>query len=168
VSKKGQDFIKTSKKSGSHDKNPDKTNMNPDVMNKFGFLLGNWNLEYRIAKSIFSEARSDSGTGSFRKALNGKYVFFDYSTKSGGEAHGIFAWDDKVKIYRFWWFENSGNFMTATCDFIDEQTLNMNWHNSLLVQTFTKDNPDQVTLRMRYPTPKGEYECVLTVILTRK
>ena len=141
--------------------------MNSDKIEKLGFLLGNWNLEYRIPKSKFSEARSDSGTGSFRNALNRRYVFFDYSTKSGGEAHGIFTWDDKIKFYRFWWFENSGSFMTATCDFVNDDTLNMNWHDSILVQTFTKDNPDQVTLKMKYPGMKGDYEIVLEVIFTR-
>jgi hypothetical protein len=138
-----------------------------DTMNKFGFLLGNWNLEYRIPKSSFSEAGSDSGTGSFKKALNGKYVFFDYSTKSGGEAHGIFTWDERVKIYRYWWFENSGSYMTATCDFINEDTLNMNWHDSLLVQTFTRVGPDKIILNMQYPAAKGGYESVLEVKLTR-
>jgi hypothetical protein len=142
--------------------------MSSDKLEKFDFLLGNWNLEYRIPKSIFSEAGSDSGTGSFKKALNGKYVFFNYSTKSGGEAHGIFAWDDKIKLYRYWWFENSGSFMTATCEFVNDETLNMNWHDSVLVQTFTKDNPDQVTLKMKYPGPEGDYETVLEVIFTRK
>lgn len=91
-------------------------------MEKFEFLLGEWILDYRIPKSAYSEARLDSGKGTFKRALNGKYVFFDYSTKSGSEAHGIFAWDDKVKIYRFWWFENSGAFQTATCNFINDQT----------------------------------------------
>jgi len=142
--------------------------MNSDAMDRFGFLLGNWNLDYRIPKSKFSEAGTDSGTGSFRKALNGKYVIFDYSTKSGGEAHGIFAWDEKAKIYRYWWFENSGNFVTATCDFVDDGTLHMNWHDSLLVQTFEKDGPDKIILEMKYPAPKGGYESVLEVILTRK
>ncbi len=66
-------------------------------MDKFEFLLGNWNLEYRIPESVFSAAGSDSGTGSFKRALNDKYVFFEYSTKSGSEAKGIFAWDDKGK-----------------------------------------------------------------------
>jgi len=142
--------------------------MDSDFMNKFKFLLGDWNLEYRIPKSIFSAAGSDSGTGSFKKALNGKYVFFEYSTKSGGEAKGIFAWDDKVKIYRYWWFENSGNFLSATCNFINDETLAMNWHDTVLVQTFAKDGPDRVVLKMQYPSAHGGHELVLEVILKRK
>lgn len=141
--------------------------MNSDKIEKLGFLLGNWNLEYRIPKSKFSEARSDSGTGSFRNALNRRYVFFDYSTKSGGEAHGIFTWDDKIKFYRFWWFENSGSFMTATCDFINNETLYMNWHDTLLVQTFIKEGKDKVILNMLSPVEKGEYESVMEVVFTR-
>ena len=118
--------------------------MDSEVMDKFEFLLGDWNPEYRIPKSTFSEAGSDSGTGSFKRALNAKYVFFDYSTKAGSGAHAIFAWDHNVKVYRFWWFENSGSFSTATCNFIDHETLAMNWHDSLLVQTFSKEGSDRV------------------------
>jgi len=49
--------------------------------------------------------------------LNQRFVSFDYRAKlSGGQAaaHGIFAWDEKNKIYRYWWFEDSGSFMEAT------------------------------------------------------
>jgi len=137
-------------------------------MNKFEFLLGSWNLEYRIPKSILSEAGSDTGIGSFKRALNDKYVFFEYSTKSGGEAKGIFAWDDKIKVYRFWWFENSGNYSTATCNFINDEVIAMNWHDSLLVQTFVKDGPDKVILKMEYPSVKGGHEIVLEVLFTRR
>jgi hypothetical protein len=137
-------------------------------MSKFEFLLGDWNLEYRIPKSIFSEAGTDSGTGSFTRALNGKYVIFDYSTKSGGGAKGIFAWDDKVKVYRYWWFENSGSFLTATCNFITDDILAMNWHDALLVQTFTKESAARIILRMQHPTVQGGYEPVMEVIFTRK
>jgi hypothetical protein len=142
--------------------------MDSGVMNKFEFLLGSWDLDYRIPESIFSAAGTDSGTGSFKKALSDKYVFFEYSTKSGGEAHGIFAWDDNVKIYRYWWFENSGSFLTATCNFINDETLAMNWHDTLLVQTFVKEGPDRVVMKMQYPSEHGGHELVLEVIMTRK
>jgi hypothetical protein len=137
-------------------------------MDKFDFLVGDWNLEYRIPKSIFSEARSDSGIGSFKRALNDKIVIFDYSTESGGEAKGVFIWDDKIKMYRYWWFENSGSFSTATCNFIGNDTLAMNWHDTLLVQTFKKEGPDKVVLKMQHPAPQGGYELVLEVLLTRR
>jgi hypothetical protein len=142
--------------------------MESNAMNKFEFLLGSWDLEYRIPGSIFSEAGTDTGTGNFRKALHDKYVFFEYSTQSGSEAHGIFAWDDKAKVYRYWWFESSGNYLTATCNFIDDTILAMNWHDSILVQTFVKEGPDRVVLKMQYPVTKGGHEPVLEVIFTRR
>ena len=142
--------------------------MNLDILDKFEFLLGDWNLEYRIPNSIFSDSGSDTGMGSFKKILSDNYVLFEYSTKSGGEAKGIFAWDDKVKIYRYWWFENSGNYQSATCNFIDDVTLAMNWHDTLLVQTFVKEAPDRVALKMQYPSVQGGYELVLEVIFSKK
>lgn len=137
-------------------------------MNKFEFLLGSWNLEYRIPNSILSEAGSDTGIGSFKRALNDKYIFFEYSTKSGGEAKGIFAWDDKIKVYRYWWFENSGNYSAATCNFINDEVIAINRHDSILVQTFVKDGQDKVILKMEYPSVKGGHELVLKVLFTRK
>jgi hypothetical protein len=137
-------------------------------MKKFEFLLGHWNLEYRIPKSAFSEAGSDRGSGTIQRALNSKYVYFDYATSSGGEAHGIFAWDEQAKIYRYWWFENTGHFMTATCSFINDKTLFLNWHDTLIIQTFTKQGPDKVVLRMEHPTAQGESELILEVIFTRQ
>ena len=142
--------------------------MNSEEMSKFEFLLGDWNLEYRIPESTMSKAGSDSGFGSFKRALNDKYVIFDYSTKSGGQAKGIFAWDSKIKKYRYWWFENSGSFLSATCDFINDNTLAMNWHDSLLIQTFTRENSDMVILHMQNPSSKGDYQLVLEVIFTRQ
>jgi len=66
--------------------------MESNPMNKFEFLLGDWKLESRIPKSIFSEEGSDTGVGSFKRDLNDKYLVFEYSNKSGGAAKGIFAW----------------------------------------------------------------------------
>jgi hypothetical protein len=137
-------------------------------MEKFEFLLGDWNLEYKIPKSTFSEAGRDSGTGRFKRALNDKYVYFDYSTKTGGEAHAIFAWDEKTKVYRYWWFESSGSFLTATCNFVNDETLFLNWHDTLLIQTFRKEGPNKVVLRMEHPIALGKYELILEVIFTRK
>ena len=142
--------------------------MATDLMNKFEFLLGDWNLEYRIPKSAFSEARSDSGVGSFTRMFDDKFVVFDYTTKSGGAAKGIFARDEKLNMYRYWWFENSGAYQTATCDFISDDVLAMNWHDTLFVQTFTKVGPDRVVLRMQQPAIGGEYETILEVLFTKK
>jgi len=145
-----------------------------NMMEKFEFLLGDWNLEYRIPKSTYSEAATGSGTGTFKRALNGAYVYFDYSCvisltpEQTGRAHAIFAWDEKSRVYRFWWFENSGNFLTATCNFINDETLSMNWHDTLLIQTFTKKDSNNVVLRMEHPIAQGKYELILEVLFTRK
>jgi hypothetical protein len=140
-------------------------------MEKFEFLLGDWNLEYRIPKTSMSEADAGTGSGTFRRFLDDKYVTFDYLcslTTGQGQAHAIFVWDQKAKLYRFWWFENSGNFNQATCNFLGDNALYLNWHNSLFVQSFRAVDPDKVILRMEHPTSEGEYELVMEVIFTRK
>ena len=141
------------------------------MMEKFEFLLGDWNLEYRVPKSSFSEADTGSGSGTFKRVLNDKYVCFDYScslTTGEVEAHAIFAWDEKGKVYRFWWFESSGNFQTATCNFLTDETLFLNWHDTLLKQTFKKINQNKVVLRMEHPKSEREYALILEVLFTRK
>lgn len=141
------------------------------MMEKFDFLLGSWNLEYKIPRSRHSEAMTGTGRGTFSRALSDKYVIFDYSALIGdgpeGQAHAVFAWDPKIKMYRFWWFESSGNFMTATCDFVSRDTLLLNWHNSLLTQTFRKIGPDKVILAMEEPDVDGEYAPILEVVFSR-
>jgi hypothetical protein len=142
--------------------------MHQDNLDKFEFLLGDWNLEYRIPKSFMSEAGTDTGIGTFKKILKEKYIQFEYSTKSGGGAKGIFAWDEKIKMHRYWWFENSGNFLSATCNFINDSILAMNWHDSILVQTFTKETSNRVVLKMQHPADKDGYDLVLEVIFTKR
>ncbi len=145
-----------------------------NMMDKFEFLLGNWNLESIVPKSPFSEADTGSGTGTIKRALDDKYVFIDYegsidsAPEQTGKAHGVFAWDEKAKIYKYWWFENSGSFSEATCKFINDEILFMNWHDALLIQTFTKKGPDKVVLRMEYPVAQNKFELMLEVIFTRK
>ena len=140
-------------------------------MNKFNFLIGSWKLEYKIPKSSFSEEAAGKGSGTFKRTLNNKYVVFDYeatfSTGDRAAAHGIFAWDEKLKMYRYWWFEDSGSFMAATCNFINEETLFLNWHDSLLIQTFKKIDETTVELRMENPDKDGNFELVLEVILKK-
>jgi len=141
------------------------------MMKKFEFLLGTWEMAYHIPKSAFSEASTGSGQGEFKRALDDKYVYFDYKTLINGEkgqAHAVIAWDEKAQIYRFWWFESSGNFTQATCQFVNDNMLFMNWHDSLLTQTFTKKSDDQVILRMESPNAEGKYELVMEVVFTRK
>ena len=50
------------------------------MIEKFNFLLGNWDMEYNVPKSAFSEAISGTGNGTFKRALDNKYVYFDYSS----------------------------------------------------------------------------------------
>ena len=140
-------------------------------MEKFEFLLGDWDMEYNIPKSSMSEAYTGTASGTFKRFMDDKYVTFDYSdspAEGQGQAHGIFAWDQKAKLYRYWWFENSGNFDQATCSFLDDGALLMNWHGSLFVQSFRAVDPDKVILRMEHPTSEGEYELVMEVTFTRK
>ena len=141
------------------------------MMKKFDFLLGAWKMEYRVPKSEFSTAMTGSGTGTFKRALSDKFVYFDYSasfsTGDKAEAHGIFAWDEKIKKHRYWWFENSGSFMTATCRFIDDDVLYLNWHESLLSQTFRKAGRNRVVLRMDHPNAEGKSITIMEVMFTR-
>jgi hypothetical protein len=141
------------------------------MMEKFDFLLGTWNLDYRLPESRISKAATGTGTGTFKRALNDRYVYFDYEAAiSAGDrtrAHAIFAWDEKSKLYRYWWFEDSGNYLTASCHFLDDQTLYLYWHDTPFVQTFRKTGPDQVTLWMGQPDAKGKHETVLEVLMTR-
>ena len=58
--------------------------------------------------------------------------------------------------------------MTATCEFINDDTLFLNWHNSLLIQTFKKIDENSVELRMENPDKEGKFELVLEVIFKRK
>ncbi|MCJ7552266.1 MAG: hypothetical protein MUO34_00150 [Ignavibacteriaceae bacterium] len=143
--------------------------LNP--MDKFNFLLGTWKLHYKVPKSHFSDVDIGEGEGEFKRILNNQYVTFDYSAKlsnSEGAAYAIFAWDEKSQIYRYWWFEDSGEFMKATCNFINENTLCLNWHNSLLVQTFSRIENGNILLEMRYPSNKNDYEIILEVVFTKK
>lgn len=136
--------------------------------------MGSWDLEYRVPKSTFSGADTGSSAGTIKRALDDKYVYVDYecslasAPEQTGKAHGVFAWGEKTKVYRYWWFENSGSFLEATCNFINDETLFMNWHDTLLIQTFTKKGPDKVVLRMEHPVAQGKFEVILEVIFTRK
>ena len=78
-----------------------------NMMKPFNFLIGDWELEYKIPKSKYSEAMTGSGKGTCSRKLDDKYVFFDYKARVGdspeGQAHAVFAWDAKIDLYRFWW-----------------------------------------------------------------
>ncbi|MGA2533402.1 MAG: hypothetical protein ABSG19_10245 [Candidatus Aminicenantales bacterium] len=141
------------------------------MMEKFAFLLGTWHLDYRIPKSRLGEAATGSGTGEFKRALSDKYVFFDYeaamATGARTRAHAIFAWDEKSKLHRYWWFEDSGNFLEATCYFLEDGSLFLSWQGTPFVQTFRKTGADEVTLWMGQPAAGGKHETLLEVVMTR-
>ncbi|MBN2348927.1 MAG: hypothetical protein JXJ22_08830 [Bacteroidales bacterium] len=140
-------------------------------MEKFKFLIGTWDLKYNIPKSFMSIPDTGSGKGTFKRALDNKYVYFDYSgTLSTGpfSAHAVFARDKHEDLYRFWWFENSGSYETASCSFLNEDTLYINWHNGLLQQTFKKAEPGKVILHMEHPNAEGKFDLLLEVILTKE
>lgn len=65
------------------------------------------------------------------------------------------------------WNENSGSFLQATCNFINEETLLMHWQDTHLIQTFQKTGPDRAELKMKRPHTKGEYDPILEVIFTK-
>ena len=137
---------------------------------KLNFLIGKWRLIYDVPESIFSKKDKGEGTGEFKYILNTKFVSFDYSSElnSGrSSAHGIFGWDEKINAYRYWWFEDSGSFQTATCNFIGDDTLYMNWNDTLLVQSFKKESSEKVILEMRYPSSKSGYNVILKVEMTK-
>jgi hypothetical protein len=140
-------------------------------LDKFNFLIGHWRLIYEIPVSKFSEQDNGEGTGEFKKVLNDNYVKFTYKARlrsSETSAEGIFTWDDKSKLYRYWWFEDSGNFSSATCNFINDETLCLNWNDGLMVQSFKKESENKVTLRMMFPSDGIQYNVVLKVTLIKK
>jgi hypothetical protein len=133
-------------------------------MDKFNFLIGTWHMESKLTKG--------SGTGTFKRALDGKYVFFDYSarwpTGETATAHGIFAWDQKAETYKYWWFESSGSYSESTCNFMSDDLLLMSWHDSLFLQTFQKVDANKVELVMKQPNATAGYDPVLDVLFTKK
>ena len=139
-------------------------NRQSNPMVKFDFLIGTWHMEYTLPKG--------SGTGIFKRILDGKCVVFDYSACSPagetGAAHGIFAWDQKAKSYRYWWFESSGSYSEATCNFMSDDLLLMSWHDSLFLQTFQKLDANTVALVMKKPNATAGYDPVLEVLFTKK
>ena len=138
---------------------------------KLDFLIGEWDLEYDVPESSFSKQATGYGHGIVKRILDDKYVVFDYSSTVGGKqgsAHGIFAWDERENITRYWWFESSGNFLTATCQFTDNDTLFLNWHDTLIRQTFERIDSDRILLLMEVPVSKTENQTILRVNFTRK
>jgi hypothetical protein len=127
-------------------------------------------LGLQSAQEQVQQSGAGTGAGTFRRALNDKYVYFDYScslTTGDGHAHGVFAWDQKAKVYRYWWFEDSGSFSEAAGDFVDDETLFLKWHDTSLIQTFKRADGDKIVLKMEDKATGGKYKLVLEVVFTR-
>lgn len=135
-------------------------------MQKFDFLIGSWKLKYTIPASRFSEAGTGEGEGIFSRVLKDNYVVFDYRadlTTGSAQAHVIYAKDKEQDEYRCWWFEDTGNYETASCRFVDEKLLFLSWHGTSLIQTFQQTEKDHVVLTMSDAAKKDKYEMVLMV-----
>ena len=150
-------------------------------MDKFDFLIASWNLNYKIPKSSFSEEATGDGKGTFKRALNDKYVVFDYeasfSTGDRAAAHGIFTWDDKLKMYRYWWFDNydnayhctgkyvtSANALVFTRDDIESET----GEQLSCRYTFKFEDDNNIVFTWEEGDQGGNYDLVLTTTYTRK
>lgn len=139
-------------------------------MYKFNFLIGTWKLKYKVPKSQFCDIDSGEGEGKFKRILKNNYVVFDYQaklSKNKTAAHGIFAWDKISQNYKYWWFEDSGAFMEATCNFKNKNTIFMNWHNGQLTQSFQLIESGEVILQMKKQTANKVGELLLEVIFTK-
>jgi hypothetical protein len=140
-------------------------------MKKFDFLIGNWRLEYTIPETSFSAAGSGEGEGIFSRVLKDNYVVFDYQavlTTGTAQAHVIYAKDKGNDCYRCWWFEDTGNFETASCNFVDESTLLLKWVNSPLIQTFKQVEDNHVGLTMATQIDDQTAEAVLLVDMFKR
>ncbi len=134
--------------------------MPDNTMERFDFMLGDWDLECRVPAGM------GKGKGRIRRGLNDRIVIFDYTFGSTGSAHAVFAWDRSREELRFRWFEDSGAMEDATCRFIDCDTLFLAW-DSGLVQTFQKAADGGMALRMGKPDASGLPGEMLEVIFHR-
>jgi L-rhamnose mutarotase len=139
-------------------------------MDKFQFLLGTWRMDYKILKSRNILEDIGVGEGTFTSILNDRYVTFDYQVNlktSQAAAHAIFAFDEDRKIYRYWWFEDSGKFMKAMGDFINKNKLMLIWEENQLVQTFHRLKNGNVILSMKNQSDINDHEIILEVLFTK-
>lgn len=124
----------------------------PQGLQSIDFLIGKWSLRY----TLFSDGRpkpDGKGLGEIQKTLDGKFITFDYQAElSTGifKAHAIFAWDSEKDLFRYWWFENSGQVQQAEGRMKDESTLVLQWQNIPCTQTFRETSETIVVLEMAY------------------
>ena len=56
----------------------------------------------------------------------------------------------------------------SSCKFINDDTLFLNWHDGLLIQTFEKEGFNRIIMSMKHPDSEGKYKEVLQVQFDRK
>lgn len=140
------------------------------MIDKLEFMLGKWDLIYQIPQSHISDKREGKGKGTLKKALDGNYVFFDYEvfpTLGPAAAHGIFTWDKGEKCYRYWWFESSGKFLSASGKIENDGTLFLQWDTISCRQTFTRKSANQLILKMECQNDEDLFVPVLEVSFKR-
>jgi len=138
-------------------------------MRALSFMIGEWALDYSVTQRG-QTARTIRGSGSLRYMFSAAYLTFDYrmlDRATGnliGEAHAIFAWDEKAGQYRYYWFESSGSFHQATGVLRDARTLALEWQEIKCTQIFRSVSADAMYLEMRCP----EQDLLLRVDFTRR
>jgi hypothetical protein len=138
------------------------------AMDALNFMIGEWALDYSVTQRG-QTTQTIRGTGSLRYLFSAAYLTFDYRTldkatgNTIGEAHAIFAWDEKAGQYRYYWFESSGNYHQATGVLQDAHTLALHWDEINCTQIFRRVDSDAMYLEMRCP----DQDLLLRVDFTR-
>jgi len=120
------------------------------------FMVGEWGLDYTVTQHG-QATKTIRGIGSLRYLFNATYLLFDYQMfdkatgEKLGEAHAIFAWDKKSSQYRYYWFEDSGNFLQAAGTLRDDHTLALEWQDIHCTQIFRRVSADAMYLEMQCP-----------------
>jgi hypothetical protein len=137
-------------------------------MRALSFMIGEWGLDYTVTQRG-QTTNPLRGIGSLHYLFNATYLAFDYQAleKATGEviaeAHAIFAWDKKSGQYRYYWFEDSGNFRQATGILRDAHTLALEWQDIHCTQIFRRVSADAMYLEMQCP----EQDLLLRVDFSR-
>jgi len=137
-------------------------------MQALDFMTGEWSLDYTVTQHG-QTTKTIRGTGSLHYLFNATYLTFDYQMieKATGEmiaeAHAIIAWDKKSGQYRYYWFEDSGNFHQATGVLRGAHTLALEWQDINCTQIFQRVSADAMYLEMQCP----EQDLLLRVDFSR-
>jgi hypothetical protein len=125
-------------------------------MRALSFMVGEWALDYAVTQQGHT-TKTMRGIGSLRYLFDATYLTFDYqalqraTSEMIAEAHAIFVWDKKLRQYRYYWFESSGNFLEATGVLRDADTLALEWQDINCRQIFRRVSADAMYLEMQCP-----------------